>query len=488
MLKKFIIVSIISVISSISAMAAGPRQSAVNRFVNSKALTHATAGVCVMDIKTGKTIAGYNTDKGIVSASTMKIVTSASALEILGKNYTYHTRVYAIGNTDNNGKFSGQIMIKGCGDPTLGSRFFDEHTAFVDTLVYCIENHGINSIDGEIMLDKSGIPDTPIPGYWMLEDISESYGTGYHAVNFADNQMKIKFTYHDDGTYSAGTDPEMPWMHILCNLRRHITGDTANRPGITTRINYNDTSFEINGIVAKRRRGKEDFASWYANPAPDRLLVDSIKNALALHDIALNTASIEMGGQKADTLLLLDYKSPSLSEIIKSTLFRSDNMFAEALLRTLPANASRPATSGNGVGMVNRLWKAKGLDTDQLAMKDGSGLARNGWTTPKFLCDVLRTVYTDRRAIGTDYSELLPRAGREGSVKWMLRRSPLRGNIVLKSGSMGGVQCYAGYYPAKNPQYAVAVMVNNFSEKRKDVVKQVETLLEDLFAPNSNGK
>ena len=70
----------------------------------------------------------------------------------------------------------------------------------------------------------------------------------------------------------------------------------------------------------------------------------------------------------------------------------------------------------------------------------------------------------------------------------MLRRSPLRGNIVLKSGSMGGVQCYAGYYPAKNPQYAVAVMVNNFSEKRKDVVKQVETLLEDLFAPNSNGK
>ena len=482
MLKKFIIVSSISVISSISAMAAGPRQSAVNRFVNSKALTHATAGVCVMDIKTGKTIAGYNTDKGIVSASTMKIVTSASALEILGKNYTYHTRVYAIGNTDNNGKFSGQIMIKGCGDPTLGSRFFDEHTAFVDTLVDCIENHGINSIDGEIMLDKSGIPDAPIPGYWMLEDISESYGTGYHAVNFADNQMKIKFTYHDDGTYSAGTDPEMPWMHILCNLRRHITGDTANRPGITTRINYNDTSFEINGIVAKRRRGKEDFASWYANPAPDRLLVDSIKNALALHDIALNMASIEMGGQKADTLLLLDYASPSLPEILKSMLFRSDNMFAEAILHTLPIDSGLPATTENGVRIVDKFWETQGLDIDQLSMKDGSGLARNAWATPQFLCDVLRLAYAHRDRLGIDYSQLLPRVGREGSVKRFMLRTPLRGEISLKSGSMGGVQCYAGYYPASNPRYAVAVMVNNFSEKRSSVISQTQLLLLDLFA------
>ena len=488
MFKRFFFSITTLAIAAATALAAVPSQSAVDRFVNADALACATTGVCVMDLETGKIVAGHNVDKGIVTASTMKIVTTATALEILGKDFLFHTRVYAVGNIDEHGKLTGNIIIAGGGDPTLGSRFFKDRTAFVDTLMMRMQAAGIKSIEGDIQLDATAIPDQPVPGYWMLEDMPESYGTGYHAINFADNQMKIKFTYHDDGTYSAGTDPEMPWMHILCNLRRHITGDTANRPGITTRINYNDTSFEINGIVAKRRRGKEDFASWYANPAPDRLLVDSIKNALALHDIALNTASIEMGGQKADTLLLLDYKSPSLSEIIKSTLFRSDNMFAEALLRTLPANASRPATSGNGVGMVNRLWKAKGLDTDQLAMKDGSGLARNGWTTPKFLCDVLRTVYTDRRAIGTDYSELLPRAGREGSVKWMLRRSPLRGNIVLKSGSMGGVQCYAGYYPAKNPQYAVAVMVNNFSEKRKDVVKQVETLLEDLFAPNSNGK
>lgn len=479
MLKKLLI-SLTAAIAAATAIAAVPSQSAVNRFVGSDALTCATTGVCVMDLQTGKVVAGYNADKGIVTASTMKIVTAASALELLGNDFLFHTRVYAVGDIDSRGTLKGNIVIAGGGDPTLGSRFFKDVPAFVDTLVMQLQVAGISSIDGGIKFDCSAIPDQPVPGYWMLEDIPESYGTGYHAINFADNQMKLKFTYHKNGRYTLSTATDMPWLNLRCDVLQQAVGDTINRPGLTSSIDYDNCAFGIKGIVARRRRGREDFAAWYACPAPQRLLGDSIQRALASNGIAF-TVSEEKTGDNADRLLLLDYTSPSLAEIIKSTLFRSDNMFAEALLRATTTCTDYPATTDNGVRMVYELWEQRGLDTRQLAMKDGSGLARNGWATPQFLCHVLRLAYADRDSLGVDYSQLLPRAGYEGSVKRLMRKTPLRGKITLKSGSMGGVQCYAGYYPARNPRYAVAVMVNNFSESRHDVVAQVQRLFIDLF-------
>lgn len=480
MLKKLLIFFTTIAIAATTAIAAVPSQSAVNRFAGSDALACATTGVCVMDLHTGKVVAGYNADKGIITASTMKIVTAASALELLGKDFLFHTRVYAVGDIDSQGTLKGNIVIAGGGDPTLGSRFFKDRPAFVDTLVMQLQVAGIKRIEGGIELDASAIPDQPVPGYWMLEDLPESYGTGYHAINFADNQMKIKFTYHKNGRYSLSTVTDMPWLNLHSDVRQQAIGDTINRPGPTSSIDYNNCAFGMEGIVARRKRGRENFAAWYACPAPQRLLCDSIQRALASNGISF-TDSKNVTSDSADRLLLLDYTSPSLAEIIKSTLFRSDNMFAEALLRAATTYSDYPATTSNGVRMTYKLWKQQGLDTHQLSMKDGSGLARNGWATPRFLCDVLRLTYADRDSLGVDYSQLLPRAGYDGSVKRLMRKTSLRGKITLKSGSMGGVQCYAGYYPAKNPRYAVAVMVNNFSASRSDVVAQVQRLFINLF-------
>ncbi len=477
------IFSIIAACIAISASAKVPGQSAVNRFIGSQALAHASAGVCVMDLSTGEIVAGHNADKGLITASAMKVVTGAAALELLGKDYLYHTRVYAIGDIDAGGKLTGKIEVVGCGDPTLGSRYFKEHVAFVDTLIQCLQAAGITSIEGTVNLDRSAMTDNqPVSGYWMLEDIPESYGTGCHAINFADNQALVKFTRRWDGTYEAETKQKIPGLRLQCHLREQFKGDTINRPGVTSRLDYSSGLLQIDGIIARRRRGRENFASWYANPAPHLLLADSIESALNTNGIAYRHSTEGLSRHTGDTLLLLDYASPSLPEILKSMLFRSDNMFAEAILRTLPIDSGLPATTENGVRIVDKFWETQGLDIDQLSMKDGSGLARNGWATPQFLCDVLRLAYAHRDRLGIDYSQLLPRVGREGSVKRFMLRTPLRGEISLKSGSMGGVQCYAGYYPASNPRYAVAVMVNNFSEKRSSVISQTQLLLLDLLA------
>uniref|UniRef100_UPI003FEF72F8 D-alanyl-D-alanine carboxypeptidase n=1 Tax=Candidatus Limisoma sp. TaxID=3076476 RepID=UPI003FEF72F8 len=60
--------------------------SAIRQFVSSRAMTGATVGVCVMDLRTGTPVASYNLERQMIPASVMKIVTSSAALKQLTKN------------------------------------------------------------------------------------------------------------------------------------------------------------------------------------------------------------------------------------------------------------------------------------------------------------------------------------------------------------------------------------------------------------------
>ena len=68
-------------------------------------------------------------------------------------------------------------------------------------------------------------------------------------------------------------------------------------------------------------------------------------------------------------------------------------------------------------------------------------------------------------------------------MRGFLAKSPLKGKIALKTGSVGGVQCYAGYkLDAKGqPTHVIVIMVNGFFCPRSDVREASEQLLTDLF-------
>jgi len=75
----------------------------------------------------------------------------------------------------------------------------------------------------------------------------------------------------------------------------------------------------------------------------------------------------------------------------------------------------------------------------------------------------------------------LPQAGVDGTVRNMLRGSSLQGRTRLKSGSMSRVQCYGGYITKDGQQYAVAILVNNFSGRHNLLRGAVEELFLALF-------
>jgi D-alanyl-D-alanine carboxypeptidase len=259
---------------------------------------------------------------------------------------------------------------------------------------------------------------------------------------------------------------------------------SRSRNAITPYLNYSVPALVITGESTAK-----SYRNTYANPIPAPMLVDSVENALT-HDAGIrydhDPEAVNGEDAEASRTLLVLHKSPELTEIITSLLDRSDNMFAHALLRAIRTrewevkhlDAKPPNLDAIGVAAVKRWLEQQGVSAESLFMRDGSGLARANKAPVNFFGDML-TMMAHRRFDGVRLCDLMPKAaGRAGNT---LKENPLSDQIVLKSGSMRHVQCYVGYYPADEPHYAFAVLVNNFTCTQAGIREQIGVFLCDLF-------
>ena len=446
-------------------------QGAVDRFVNQNIFRNASVGVCVLRLDSGTVVAANAPHQSLITASTMKTVTSASALELLGTDFTFVTEVKAIGKIDDN-HLKGDLVVVGHGDPTLGSRHFAKMPNFVDSVVRAVKSLGIERIDGNIIFDESAYPFETFSDLWMAEDLAYDYGPGVHAINFADNLVRLSFDRSGDVARDFVFTPAVRNLEVVC----HATiGDKQDMHRLLN-IGPNPNILLYGSI----KRSDKRYISDFVNPLPAQLLCDSIDSALRDADIRVRHKHHHH--DDADTVLVMQYHSPQLKKIVESLLDRSDNMFTEAVLRALAVHNGKEASAANGIAVIDSLWRTKGLDTKPLFQRDGSGLARNGRASAHFFTQMLRQVNADSTAIGVAMPSLMTHLGETGNIAQRIKKSPLKGKIASKSGSMGDVQCYVGYFPAENPQYSWAILVNNWHGSRANLKDEIELLLLNLFS------
>ena len=159
-------------------------------------------------------------------------------------------------------------------------------------------------------------------------------------------------------------------------------------------------------------------------------------------------------------------------------------MFTEALLRAMAFNSGREPIDSEGVAVIDSLFTARGLDASGKFQYDGSGLARNNKASVRFFADMLTYMATRRfGAKQLRLVDLMPRVGVNARIGTIIPETAISTHIAVKSGSMRDVQCYVGYYPADNPQYAWAVLVNNWHGSRPNLKNMIDRLLIGIFDP-----
>ncbi|QEM05141.1 D-alanyl-D-alanine carboxypeptidase/D-alanyl-D-alanine-endopeptidase [Mucilaginibacter rubeus] len=428
---------------------------------------YASVSLTVLDAKTGEQVFSGNPNMGLATASTLKTITSITAFNILGPDFQYQTQLGYTGEIGADGTLTGDIIIKGAGDPTLGSWRYEQtkegHVLAV--MANALQKAGVKKVNGRIIGDDSIFGTQSIPEGWIWQDIGNYYGAGTSGLCWRENQFDIKLRTGAVGSPVgiSRTVPLMPYLSFKSELANGSAGSGDNAYAflpVGSKVIYLRGTYAID-------QDKKSISAAIPDAAYDA--------ALRLND-TLRSLGIIIGNEpeSATTLSaknlplpiiaknLVTISSPTLSKIVYWLNQKSINLYAEQLLKTIAWKQGRKPTTANGVDEVQKFWLAKGIDPRSMNIYDGSGLSPGDRVTTLTLARILQS------------------AKKESWFADFYTSLPVYNDMKMKSGSINNVLCYAGYQTKNGRELCFSIMVNNFSGPSRGIKEKMFRVLDEL--------
>ncbi|HJP62165.1 MAG TPA: D-alanyl-D-alanine carboxypeptidase/D-alanyl-D-alanine-endopeptidase, partial [Mucilaginibacter sp.] len=442
-------------------------QAAFNRLQADSQCKYASVSLTVLDAKTGETVFTANPNMGLATASTLKTITSITAFNILGKDFQYQTQFGYTGSIDSTGTLNGDIIIKGSGDPTLGSWRYEGHheNDILNQMVAAMQKAGIKKVNGRVIGDDSIFGSQSVPNGWIWMDMGNYYGAGTSGLTWRENQFDIKFKTGPVGTpvTITRTVPAMPYLNFKSELLNGAagTGDEAY-----AYLPIGDKLMYLRGTYAVDQEKKAISVAVY-DPAFDaayrladtlnRIGITVISGAESTNTLTAKAQQTPQIAQNLTTIL-----SPPLGKIVYWLNQKSINLYAEQLLKTIAWKSGKPVSTDNGVEAEQDFWKARGIDPNSLNIVDGSGLSPGTRVTTMTLATILRS------AKGADW------------FNDFYESLPVYNNMKMKSGSILNVLTYAGYQTHNGRELCFSIMVNNYNGSARGVKEKMFRVLDEL--------
>jgi D-alanyl-D-alanine carboxypeptidase/D-alanyl-D-alanine-endopeptidase (penicillin-binding protein 4) len=446
-----------------------------------------TAGFAFLavDMQTQEVIAQHQPDLALKPASTLKLLTTASALELLHPDYKFQTQLEYSGTIDTNSRvLLGNIIIKGGGDPTLGSAYFEQTKAhtFLNHWLEAIKKLGIDSVSGGIIGDASLYHPDPIPNTWSWINLGNYFGAGASGLTIYDNTYTIHFSTGN----TIGDTAKI--IDITPNIPKLVLENSV----IADSINYDNTN--IFGAPFQNKRiargtlplNRSDFQVKGSVPDPAYLAAYELHRILNDNGIKINAAPTTLFQMQASTHNLSQRTtfdtvySPHLSEIVKQTNTKSINLFAEHCLLQIALESGGMAFTDSATKIMNRFWKKRGMEVQGLSLADGSGLSHYNALTPRQMVYLLS--YLKNSSLYFDvFYESLPHDANPGTLKNYFAQNPEIKTVRAKSGTVDGSKAFAGYVKSKSGrEIAFCVIANNFSCTERQASFELEKLMTAL--------
>lgn len=420
----------------------------INKMFTDPVLRNANWGFVVYDTKTGKIVTSYNENAPLIPASTTKLLTTETAFSMLGTKYKWNTQLEYSGSIDADGVLTGNLYIVGSGDPSLGGNRGGaaSYGQIVTQYLESIREKGIKKITGDIIIQ-----------------------TAIFKENKTDLPQNIVWLEQPNYYLPVGTTKDI-------NPRNEkVIVSQSNNPFNQVKRYFYVSPYSNKMVYADQFEG-----AWVTTKVadPPAFLANKLREGLVKNKIAIlgkvTPKIVDKDPEPRE--VLSNYKSPNLAEIVAYTNQRSDNGYAEAILKSNGFMKLGDQTTESGRIVVTEHLKATNFDITGLNYMDGSGLSKAHTVTPisqvKFLTALMKSPYYK------EYMDSLPIAGQTGTLKHMFLVNS-NGQIFAKTGTLNHVKCLAGYIKTRsNKTLAFSLLINNYAGSAAQVKDRMEQLLD----------
>lgn len=444
------------------------------------ALKHATVGVIVRSLKTGAVVFEHNADLALVPASNQKILTAATAVRALGTTFRYPTAVCAVTMPDAGGTLRGDLFLRGSGDPSLT-------TVRLEELARSVAATGVKRVIGRIVGDGTAFDGETLGSGWQWDDESFYYSPQVSGLNCDGNVVRVSVRPAE-----RITEPATVWINgVLAGEETYISVDSRVQtvPGGKDRVAK--VSFGrvrgVNRIVVSGTipLGAKEESEAITVEDPARFTASRFVLALAKAGVAVETPLwIDADKTPATAREIAVSESRPMGELLKDFLKPSDNLYGEALLKTIGRGESRTGTGNIGEGgkRISRLLETAKIDGGGFHVSDGSGLSVQNTVTPRLLCDLLKYIDAGFGSAERDaFWNGLPVGGVDGTLRGRFNNTPLAGNVRAKTGTLFGVSSLSGYVSVKSGERLAFSILINHSASAADARQAQDAIVTALY-------
>lgn len=433
-----------------------------------QAVDHGVWAATVHSLRHGDTLYNLNSFRLQTPASVQKLLTTAAAAERLGWDFRYTTRIYATGPIDANGGLNGDLVVVSDGDPTINPRHPERWTAFEDWARQ-LAAKGIRQVNGYLIGDDNAFEETGWAPGWAWDDLAYGYGAGVGALQYHENQVEL--------TIGPGLEPGSRAVITVSPagtgliIDHQVTTVAAGEPNRISLVRSPNS--QLLTVIGQVAAGGPNLTEYAAVDNPTQVYVNTMRVALVRNGVKMERTPFDIDDVKprpdmSKATLLIEAKSPPLSEIVDVALKWSRNIYAETLLLSM-APEGQPKSWSGGLTALEETLNDWGIFREYFLARDGSGLSRYDYLSTDALTWLLTYVWMDPRHAGP-YRAALPVFGVNGTVANRLKDTPASGRVWAKTGSMSQVRSLSGYLiTAEGEPLVFSFIVNGFRVPQREI-------------------
>lgn len=434
-------------------------QASVEALIKKHEIPKSKLSIILEDSESGRRLIEINSNHSRSPASVAKLFTAFAAIDLLGMNYQWKTEAH-IDPKDRDKDNINYLLIRGGGDPSFSIND-------LESLVLKIRATGIREIRNGLYLDRSFFKQRKKSTGSFDQSPLRPYNTMHSSLIVNSNKLDLNFIFNSKTKKIDITPSFLPAEVRIQNDLSIGSGDCKDfrsQVSFEERLEKKTLTILINGFYPDQC---PSFEHDLAITETEHYFYGAFKKIWLDSGGTINGYYKKRKRPQRNTLIAT-VSSEELISALRLILKESDNLISRNVFLSFAEKSERRKLR-NTRKMVYKSMKNNDVQWHNRNFIDnGSGLSRKTRLKPETVMGLIKKMDQDNKFL--EMKSMLPVSGVDGTLKNIYQSSLLRGQMRLKTGTLNGVRCLAGFITSlSGKEYRFVFMHNNFDEHEYDL-------------------